>query len=79
MYFFAFFLIRQKPSSTNRSLIKAKNITNKDDLTKENARIKQVLRENGYQESLRESLTITACFSHNNKRKPRISKRSISE
>ena len=27
-------------------------ITNKDDLTKENARIKQVLKENGYQESI---------------------------
>ena len=26
-------------------------ITNKDDLTKENARIKQVLKENGYQQS----------------------------
>ena len=27
-------------------------ITNKDDLYKENARIKQVLKENGYQESI---------------------------
>ena len=27
-------------------------ITNKDDLTKENARIKQLLKENGYQESI---------------------------
>ena len=27
-------------------------ITNKDDLQKENARIKQVLKENGYQESI---------------------------
>ena len=27
-------------------------ITNKDDLTKENARIKQVVKENGYQESI---------------------------
>ena len=27
-------------------------ITNKDDLTKENIRIKQVLKENGYQESI---------------------------
>ena len=27
-------------------------ITNKDDLIKENARIKQVLKENGYQESI---------------------------
>ena len=28
------------------------NIANKDDLHKENARIKQVLKENGYQESI---------------------------
>ena len=27
-------------------------ITNKDDLTKENARINQMLKENGYQESI---------------------------
>ena len=27
-------------------------ITNKDDLTKESARIKQVLKENGYEESI---------------------------
>ena len=43
-------------------------ITNKDDLDKENARIKQVLKENGYQESIiskifKELLTITACLS----------------
>ena len=52
-------------------------ITNKDDLIKENARIKQVLKENGYQESnyLRELLTITACLTHNDKRKPPIPKR----
>ena len=46
-------------------------ITNKDDLDKENARIKQVLKENGYQEallvkSLKELLTITVCFSQIN-------------
>ena len=47
-------------------------ITNKDDLHKENARIKQVLKENGYQESIfskifrRILLIITACLSHNN-------------
>ena len=52
-------------------------ITNKDDLTKENARIKQVLKDNGYQETnyIRELLTITACLTHNNKRKPPIPKR----
>ena len=55
-------------------------IANRDDLTKENVRIKQVLKENGYQEtisirSLRELLKITACLSHNNKRKPQIFKR----
>ena len=46
-------------------------ITNKDDLHKENAKIKQVLKENGYQQALlvkylRELLTITACLSPNN-------------
>ena len=46
-------------------------ITNKDELHKENARIKQVLNKNGYKKvllvkSLRELLTITACLSHNN-------------
>ena len=44
-------------------------ITNKDDLHKENARIKQVLKENGYQKILvkssRELQTITAWLSHN--------------
>ena len=59
-------------------------ITNKDDLHKENARIKQVLKENGYQEallvkSLRELLIITACLSYSNKRKPQISRRKRSK
>ena len=34
-------------------------ITNKDDLTKENARIKQVLKENGYQESIISKILLT--------------------
>ena len=57
-------------------------ITNKDDLTKENARIKQVLKENGYQESIISKIfeRITnnhnlSGFSQKNKRKPQISKR----
>ena len=59
-------------------------ITNKDDLHKENARIKQVLKENRYQESLlvkslRELLIITASLSYSNKRKPQISKRKRSK
>ena len=46
-------------------------ITNKDDLQKENARIKLELEENGYRESillksLGELLIIIACLSHNN-------------
>ena len=42
-------------------------ITNKDDLHKENARINQVLKENGYRESIFRRITkITACLSHNN-------------
>ena len=47
-------------------------ITNKDDLHKENARIKQVLKENGYQESIISKIfkRITACLSYSNKRKP---------
>ena len=58
----------------------------KDDLYKENKviKIKQLLKENGYkkmllEKSLRELLTITACLSHNNKRKPQITKRKRSE
>ena len=59
-------------------------ITNKDDLHKENARIKQVLKENRYQESLlvkslRELLIITASLSYSNKRKPQIFKRKRSK
>ena len=55
-------------------------ITNKDDLANENATIKQVLKENVYEESiiseiLRKLLTIMACLSHNIKRKPQISKK----
>ena len=57
-------------------------ITNKDDLTKENARNKQVLKKNIRKalivKSLRELLTITACFS-DNKSKPQISERNRSE
>ena len=58
-------------------------IINKDDSAKENSRIKQVLKKNGYQGSiisknLRE-LPYTACLSHNNKRKPHTSKRMRSE
>ena len=52
-------------------------ITNKDDLTKENTSIKQLLKENGYQESIISKIfkRITnnrsfSCLSHNNKRKP---------
>ena len=42
-------------------------ITNKDDLHKENARIKQVLKENGYRKSIINKIfrRIT-CLSHNN-------------
>ena len=59
-------------------------ITNKDDLFKESARIKQVLTENGYQESilvqsLRELPAITACLCRKNKRKPQITKTKKSE
>ena len=55
-------------------------ITNKDDLTKENARTKQLLKENGYEESIisrifKRIAEITACPSHNNKGKPQISKK----
>ena len=56
-------------------------ITDKDYLTKENTKIKQVLKENGYQKALlekilRKLLTITAWLSHNNKSKARIFKRN---
>ena len=60
-------------------------ITYKDHLTKENTRIKQVLKDNGYQESITNKIfkkitsNHTTCFSHNNKRKSQISKRKISK
>ena len=46
-------------------------ITNKDNVHKENARIKQVLKKNGLKKallvkSLQELLTVTSCLSHNN-------------
>ena len=54
-------------------------ITNKDDLHKEKARIKQVLRRMDIRKaslvkSLRELLTVTACLSYSNKRRPQVSK-----
>ena len=59
-------------------------ITNKDDLHKEIARIKQVLKENGYKKVLlvkssRELLTLTAYLSHKNYGKLQISKKRRSE
>ena len=59
-------------------------IPNKDDLYKENTRIKQVFRKMDIRKALlvkylRELLTITACLSHSNKRKPQISKKKRSE
>ena len=53
-------------------------ITNKDHLYKESARIKQVLKENGYQESIISKIFITITYNHSKKRKPQISKRKIS-
>ena len=54
-------------------------VRNKDDLYKVIARIKQVLKENGYQESLISKIfkriTNNHSFPHSNKRKPQISKR----
>ena len=44
-------LVHRKPTLTDQYLHYS-IITNKDDLTQENARIKQVLKENGYQESI---------------------------
>ena len=57
-------------------------ITNKDDLTKENARIKQGLKKNGYQESIISKIfnritKIMACPSYKSKHK--IFKRKRSE
>ena len=56
------------------------NITNKDDLHEENARIKQVLKENGYQDSIISKIfkriTNNHSFpSHKNLCNPQISKR----
>ena len=52
-------LVYRKPTQTDQYLhcssnyqTSFKEITNKDDLHKENARIKQALKENGYQESI---------------------------
>ena len=52
-------MVYRKPTQTDQYLhcssnyqTSFKEITNKDDLHKENARIKQALRENGYQESI---------------------------
>ena len=43
-------LVYRKPTHTDQYLtLQLSIITNKDDLTRENARIKQVLKENGYQ------------------------------
>ena len=55
-------------------------ITNKDDLHKENARIKQVLKENGYQDSIISKIFKRITNNHslpsqNNLRKSQISKR----
>ena len=60
------------------------NITNKDDLTKENTRTKQVLKEKRYQENtttkvafLRELFTITVCLSHSKKQATNIQEEDI--
>ena len=58
-------------------------ITNKDDLHKENARIKQVLKENGYQESsiskIFRRITNNHSLPQSQQRKPQISNRRRSE
>ena len=54
-------------------------VANKDDLTKENVRIKPVLKKNGFQTSIISNITITAYLSQNNKHKPQISKKKILE
>ena len=56
-------------------------ITNKDDLTKENNRIKQVIKKNEHWESIISKIfkRITACLSHNNKCKTKIYTRKRSE
>ena len=47
-------------------------ITNKDDLNEDNTRINNVLKENGYKESI---ISKTACLDYNKKREPEIFKR----
>ena len=57
-------------------------ITNKYDLTKKNGRIKQLLKENGHQESIISKSRITNLSWHvskKSKRKAQISKRKRSE
>ena len=59
-------------------------ITNKDDLHKENPRIKQVLKENGYQESIISKIFKRITNNHSlprcsNKCKPQMSKRKRSK
>ena len=59
-------------------------ITNKNDLSKENARIKQVLKKNAYQESIISKIfkritTNHACLSHSNKHRLQISENKRSE
>ena len=51
-------------------------ITNKDDLNEDNTRLNNVLKENGYEESI---LSKTACLDYNKKRKPGILKRKRPE
>ena len=46
------------------SLISYSTITNKDNLTKENGRIKQLLKENVYQESIISKVRITNLSQH---------------
>ena len=72
MTFILFLNIRTWKTFSITSIIFIFIITNKDDLFKENARIKQVLMENGFKKalivkSLRELLTIAACLIHSNK------------
>ena len=51
-------------------------ITNKDDLNEDNTRINNVLKENGYEESI---ISKTASLDYNKKRKPEIFKRKRPE
>ena len=54
-------------------------ITNKDHLYKENARMKQVLNENGYQERIISKMFKRITYNHSKKRKPQISEKKRSE